>query len=173
MTSELFAPLKGHCSCKAVTYEITAPFLCVNCCHCTWCQRETGSAFVLNGLIEASNFGITSKTRPIVNNTSSASGTGQLFARCPTCFTVIYSHYDGDGTTVKFVRVGTLDDKSKNRVRPTAHIFTSTKVPWIDLEKERERGIPIFGERYKRIEVWTREANERFDALKQKIDAAK
>lgn len=97
MAAETFTPLKGHCTCRTITYEVLAPFLCTNCCHCTWCQRESGTAFVLNSIIENSNFHITSETKPVLIETPSASGDGQTTARCPNCYAALY--HDG-GTLV-------------------------------------------------------------------------
>ena len=94
-------------------------------------------------------------------------------ARCPKCYVVLYSDYDGDGTWTTFVRVGTLDDESKKTVKPDVHIFTSTKLDWVDLTSEKERGVPIMEKRYKRRQVWRKDANERYDVLEQKMDAAK
>ncbi|KAF2691799.1 hypothetical protein K458DRAFT_411509 [Lentithecium fluviatile CBS 122367] len=173
METETFVPLKGHCTCKTITYEVLAPFLCTNCCHCTWCQRETGTAFVLNSIIETSYFRITSETKPVLIDTLSASGDGQMIARCPKCYVALYSDYGDDGTWTTYVRAGTLDDEGKKRVRPDAHIFTSTKMDWVDLTGEKERGLPIFEASYKRKEAWGKEANERFNRLKEKMEAAK
>ena len=53
MTDVAFQPMAGTCSCRGVRYRMTAAPLFVHCCHCTWCQRETGSAFVLNAMVEA------------------------------------------------------------------------------------------------------------------------
>ena len=44
--------MEGHCACGEVRYRLTGKPFAVHCCHCRSCQRETGSAFVLNGLIE-------------------------------------------------------------------------------------------------------------------------
>lgn len=43
----------GGCTCRFVRYRMTARPLFVHCCHCRWCQRETGASFALNALIEA------------------------------------------------------------------------------------------------------------------------
>lgn len=173
MAAETFRPLKGYCTCKTVTYEVLASFLCVNCCHCTWCQRETGTAFVLNCIIETSNFRITSETKPVLIDTPSISGDGQMVARCPDCYVVLYSDYGGDGTWMRYVRAGTLDDESKKTVRPDIHIFTSTKMDWVDLTSEKERGVPVMEQSYKVSQVWRRDALERYAVLKQKMAAAK
>ena len=71
------------------------------------------------------------------------------------------------------VRVGTLDDEGKRIVKPDVHIFTSTKLDWVDLSGEKERGVPIMEQRYKRAQVLTKEANERYDAVSKMEDAAK
>ena len=171
MTTEAFTPLKGHCACKTITYEVLRPFLVVRCCYCTWCQRETGTAFVMNAIIESSYFRITSPTKPLHIDMPTASGDDdQRIARCPNCYVAIYSNYD-EWTT--FVKVGTLDDESRKTVRPDVHIFTSTKPDWIDLTSEKERGIPIMQERAYRKDTWTKEANERYDLLQQKMVAKK
>jgi hypothetical protein len=173
MATETFTPLKGQCTCKTITYEALAPFLCINCCHCTWCQRETGAAFALNAIVETTNFRITSKTKPIHIDTPSASGDGQMMARCPNCYVVLYGDYGEDGTWTTFVRAGTLDDESKKTVKPNVHIFTSTKMDWVDLTSEKERGIRIMEGSYRRSQVWRKDALERYDVLIQKINEAK
>jgi len=174
MATETFTPLKGYCICKTITYEVLAPFLCTNCCHCTWCQRETGTAFVLNAIIETSNFCITSQTKPVLIDTPSASGDGQTVARCPNCYVVLYGDYGGDGTWTTFVRAGTLDDQSKKTVKPDIHVFTSTKMDWVDLTSEKERGVPVIEEGdYQRSQVWRKDALEKFYLLKHKMDGAK
>src|SRR5216117_2499908 len=48
--------LKGRCACGKVRYRLLAEPMRVHCCHCTDCQRHTGSAFVLNAIIETSTF---------------------------------------------------------------------------------------------------------------------
>lgn len=173
MTSETFTPLKGHCACEAVKYEVLAPFICVQCCHCTQCQRETGAAFALNAIVETSNFRIISSNQPLRTEIVQPSGEIGMMARCPVCYTGLFRDYDGDGTIMTYVKAGTLDDESKKSIQPTGHIFTSTKLDWVDLTSERERGIPVVQEHYKRREVWSDEANARYDILLQKEAAAK
>ncbi|KAL9085903.1 MAG: hypothetical protein Q9165_007386 [Trypethelium subeluteriae] len=172
MSAKDFTPLKGYCTCRTIMYEVLAPFIFTNCCHCTWCQRETGAAFILNAIVESSNFRITSPTKPLHIDTATASGDVQTKAHCPKCHVVLYTDPYGGGTWITYVRAGTLDDESKKAARPGAHIFTSTKLDWIDLTGKKEMGIPVFEERYRRRELWSKDANERFDALVQKMDAA-
>jgi hypothetical protein len=173
MATEGFTPIKGHCTCKAITYELHALPMFTNCCHCTWCQRETGSAFAMNAIIESSNFRITSATQPKRVNVPTASRGGQMMFCCPVCSVCVCSDFGGNGEWTTFVRVGTMNDEGKERVKPDCHIFTSTKLDWVDLTKERERGLPILEGRYVRANIWPKESNERFDALMKKMNAAK
>lgn len=89
-------PAEGGCDCRAVRYRMESAPLFVHCCHCRWCQRESGSAFALNAMIEAdrvTSLGIA----PELVNTPSASGQGQVIARCPACRVAVWSHYAGAG----------------------------------------------------------------------------
>ena len=114
----------------------TARPLFVHCCHCRWCQRETGSAFVLNALIETDRVELLAGEPELVL-TPSNSGKGQRIARCPVCRIALWSHYAGGGDLFRFVRVGTLDDP--DRFPPDIHIFTSTKQPWVILPEACRR----------------------------------
>jgi hypothetical protein len=128
----------------------TAP-LYVHCCHCRWCQRETGSAFVLNALIEADRVEVL-HDEPQVVLTPSASGKGQKIARCPSCHIALWSNYSGSGDRFRFVRVGTLDDP--RRLPPDIHIFTASKQPWVVLP---QRAL-AFEEYYDRESCWPPES---------------
>jgi hypothetical protein len=121
-------PIEGGCDCGQVRYRMETAPLFVHCCHCRWCQRETGSAFALNAMIEADRV-TTLQAEPELVNTPSASGLGQQIARCPTCRIAVWSHYAGAGTLVKFVRVGTLDNP--DLLPPDIHIYTNSKQPWV------------------------------------------
>src|SRR5271163_1978109 len=101
-------PLQGACTCGAVRYQLMSAPLYVHCCHCRWCQRETGAAFALNAMIEANRVELLEGTPEMVQ-TPSNSGKGQKIIRCPTCRVALWSNYAGGGDAVRFVRVGTLD----------------------------------------------------------------
>lgn len=122
--------MEGGCACGKVRYRLTSEPIVVHCCHCTWCQRETGSAFVLNAVIEADRV-VTTGTRPERIDTPSASGRGQAIFRCPDCKVALWSHYGGAGAKADFIRVGTLDDPTA--CPPDVHIFTQHKQPWLVL----------------------------------------
>jgi hypothetical protein len=166
MTSSPFTPLEGGCDCRHVRYRMESAPLVVHCCHCRWCQRESGSAFALNAMIESdrvTNLG----AEPEIVETPSASGKGQKIARCPRCRVAVWSHYAGGGPHVAFVRVGTLDEP--DRLPPDIHIFTSTKQPWVTLDPSA-RAVPQY---YDAKEVWSAESLQRRAALKAKIAAGR
>ncbi|MDP9138099.1 MAG: GFA family protein [Pseudomonadota bacterium] len=139
--------LTGRCTCGAVRYRLTSAPLFVHCCHCRWCQRETGAAFALNAMIEAERVELSSGT-PDVVLTPSNSGRGQKISRCPTCRIALWSNYSGAGDAVRFVRVGTLDEP--DRLPPDIHIFTASKQPWITLPSD----VPAVEQYYDREKYW-------------------
>ena len=138
---------EGACTCGAIRYRMTSAPLFVHCCHCTWCQRESGSAFALNAMIESDRLELLQGKLEMVE-TPSNSGKGQRIARCPRCHVALWSHYAGAGKGVAFVRVGTLNEPY--RLPPDIHIFTSTKQPWLTLAAD----IPAMAEYYDRDEHW-------------------
>ena len=133
--------------------------LIVNCCHCRWCQRETGSAFVLNAIIEANRVTTISSSAPELVNTPSESGRGQLIARCPQCRVAVWSQYGSP--LFRFVRVGTLDDP--DRCPPDVHIFTASKQPWLVLAP----GVPVMEADYEKGDVWSKENLERLEDVRK------
>jgi hypothetical protein len=153
--------MDGGCDCRGVRYRMTSAPMIVHCCHCTWCQRETGASFALNAVIETSRVELLAG-KPELVNTPSASGKGQKILRCPTCRIAVFSHYPGAGDGFAFIRVGTMDDPSK--CPPDVHIYTSTKQPWVVLPP----GAKAFAEFYNPKEVWSPSAQERWAAVKSK-----
>lgn len=121
---------EGRCACGEVRYRLNGKPFAVHCCHCRDCQRETGSAFVINGLIETPAVEVIAG-QPETIDTPSASGKGQRIVRCPTCRVALWSHYAGMGARAAFVRVGTLADP--DACPPQVHIYTRSKQPWFDL----------------------------------------
>lgn len=153
--------LEGGCTCRFVRYRLIGKPLIVHCCHCTWCQRETGSAFAINALFPAEDV-IHLNEEPITIKTPSLSGKGQTVARCPRCSVAVWSNYSGGGPAIRFVRVGTLDEP--HELVPDVHIYTSTKVPWLTLPD----GVEVFQEFYDVARVWAKETNERrFEVLER------
>lgn len=149
----------GGCACGGVRFRILARPLFVHCCHCSWCQRETGSAFAVNALIESDRVELLRGEVELVD-TPSASGKGQKIARCPACHVAVWSHYAGAGAAISFVRVGTLD--LPHAIEPDIHIFTSTKRPWVLLPE----GSPAVEAYYDARQYWPQESQQRYLALK-------
>jgi len=133
-------PLEGGCDCRTVRYRMESAPLFVHCCHCRWCQRETGASFALD--------------------TPSSSGMGQKIARCPKCHIALWSHYAGAGPVSSFVRVGTLDEP--DRLPPDIHIFTASKQPWVLIPP----AMPAVPQYYDREQYWPRESLERRRSFK-------
>ncbi len=138
---------EGGCTCRAVRYRMHGTPLFVHCCHCRWCQRETGTAFALNAMIEADRVMLLKGEVEIVN-TPSNSGKGQKISRCRVCHIALWSNYAGAGDSLRFVRVGSLDEP--DRFPPDIHIFTSSKQPWVVLPEK----IPAVAEYYDRNVYW-------------------
>ena len=150
--------MEGGCTCGNVRYRLNGKPLIVHACHCTWCQRETGTAHAWNALYEADRV-VHLKAEPEIVDTPSASGKGQRIARCPKCKVAVWSNYPQAGPAVRFLRVGTMDDPSQ--CPPDIHIFTSTKQPWVLLTPDT----PALDEFYKLSEYWPPASLARREAL--------
>lgn len=150
-------PLAGGCDCTRTRYQLEGKPLFVHCCHCRWCQRETGASFALNALIEADRVACLAGDPEIVE-TPTASGKGQLIARCPTCRVAVWSNYSGAGQSIRFVRVGTLD--VPDHLPPDIHIFTESKQPWVLLSP----AVPAVLEYYDLEQYWPAESLARRNA---------
>jgi hypothetical protein len=147
----------GGCACGAVRYRINSAPMAVHCCHCRDCQRQTGSAFVLNALIEAARVEILSGA-PARFEMPTDSGQPHGIYRCPTCGTAVWSEYGGR-SSLRFMRVGTLDDPQA--LAPTVHIYTRSKQPWVTLPAN----VPAFSAYYDSKQVWPAESLARRQAL--------
>ena len=149
-------PREGGCSCGAVRYRLTSEPLFTHCCHCLNCQRQTGSAFVINLLIEADRVElIAGVPRPV--DVPRDNGSTQRIFRCPTCHVAVFSEYGRP--EVRFVRGGTLDDPSA--ITPDVHIYTRSKLPWIALPDTA----PAFEEYYDSKALWPAASRKRLDTL--------
>ena len=148
---------EGGCACGAVRYRLSSKPMFVNCCHCRDCQRQTGSAFVINAVIESAHIEILSgEAEPVGVPTNS--GRPHDIYRCPRCKTAVWSDY-GRRPALRFVRVGTLDEPSA--LSPDAHIFTRSKLPWVGLPRD----VPAFEVYYDMKTLWPAESLERRRAI--------
>jgi hypothetical protein len=149
--------LEGGCACGAVRYRMTDAPMFVHCCHCTSCQTETGTAFVLNAIIESPRVE-TLRGQPEPIMTPSESGRGQQIWRCPTCKVAVWSNYGGAVDKIRFVRVGTLDQPAN--CPPDIHIYTRSKLPWVIIP-DTMRAVEVY---YDSKEVWPPESYQRRQA---------
>ncbi len=150
---------EGGCSCGSVRYRLTSDPLFVHCCHCLNCQQQTGSAFVINLLIEADRLELLSGELHEVK-VPRDEGASQRIFRCTTCQIAIYSEYSR--RPVIFVRAGTLDDPAS--VAPDVHIFTRSKLPWVTLPDS----VPAYRVYYNQKRLWPAPSLERLEtALRQ------
>ena len=150
------APAQGGCSCGAVRYRLLSEPLFTHCCHCLNCQRQTGSAFVINLLIETDRVELVDGAPQPVDVPRDDGSTQRIF-RCPTCQVAVYSQYGRP--EVRFVRAGTLDDPSQ--VAPDVHIFTRSKLSWVALPES----VPAFDVYYDTKALWPRASLERLSAV--------
>lgn len=156
----------GACSCGRVKYQLTSAPMFVHCCHCNDCQRQTGSAFVLNALIESDRVLILQgETRSFPQPTDS--GRPHVIHRCPDCGTALWSNYGGR-EELRFVRVGTLNDP--RALPPDVHIYTRSKQPWFKLPTDcvgATTGAPaqVFEAYYDSAKLWPQESLARRRAL--------
>jgi hypothetical protein len=147
---------EGRCSCGAVRYRLASEPLFTHCCHCLNCQRQTGSAFVINLLIETDRVELL-EGDPEPVDVPRDDGSSQRVFRCPTCQVAVFSEYGHPG--FRFVRGGTLDDPAG--VSPDVHIFTRSKLPWVTLPES----VPAFDVYYDSKELWPAESLERRNAV--------
>ena len=146
----------GGCSCGAVRYRLNSRPMFTNCCHCLDCQKQTGGAFAINAMIETSRIEMLAG-EPVVIEMPSPSGRGHEVHRCPKCEVALWSNY-GRRTWMRFVRVATLDEP--HAIRPDAHIFTRSRVPWVRLPED----IPAFEIYYDTPKQWSPESLARREA---------
>ncbi len=151
------ATFEGGCACGSTRYRMASEPLFVHCCHCLRCQRETGSAFVLNALIESDRLEMLA-VAPAPVAVPTDSGKSHRIFRCEACGTAIASEYGGV-EKLRFVRVGTLD--APHALKPDVHIYTRSKVPWVALPE----GVPAFEAYYDSRKLWPEESLRRRAAV--------
>ena len=149
--------MEGRCTCGKARYRMTSEPLFVNCCHCRDCQRQTGTAFVINALIETDRITLL-KGKPEPVSMPTESGRPHDIYRCAHCRTALWSDY-GRRPSLRFVRVGTLDDPGAPK--PDANIFTRSKLPWVVLSPD----IPAFDIFYDMQKQWPAESLARRRAI--------
>ena len=156
-------PSEGGCACGTVRYRLASEPLFVHCCHCLNCQQQTGSAFVINLLIEADRVELLAgEPQPV--DVPRDDGSMQRIFRCPTCQVAVFSQYTHP--EVRFVRAGTLDEPRS--VVPDVHIFTRSKVGWVTLPDSA----PAFDVFYDMKALWPAASLERVEAMRAEQSGA-
>jgi hypothetical protein len=152
---EVGMELEGGCACGAARYRLTAPPLIVHACHCRDCQKQTGSAFVLNAWIER-QFVAADHTVLLSFRLTAGSGQPHDVFYCGSCGTRLWSKYHAAPGDTLLVRVGTLD--RPDLAPPDIHIFTRSKLPWLELPQ----GAPAFDAFYDIAKQWPPASIERW-----------
>ena len=165
-SSQASLPVEGGCVCQHIRYKLLTAPLITQCCHCTWCQRETGTAFALNAMIEADRVVSLTDNKPFLVSNPTHSGQGQTVARCPKCYVAVWSDY-GSGDLARWVKVGTLDHP--DLCPPDVQIYTEHIQSWVKLPLNAA-GIPVFEQNYRKEDVWSKESIKRLEALGQSME---
>ncbi len=149
--------MEGGCTCGAVRYRLRSSPMFVHCCHCRDCQRQTGSGFVINALIETDRIALLSgEPEPVAVPTDS--GRPHRIYSCPGCRIALWSEYGGR-SALRFVRVGTLYDPAA--LAPDVHIYVRSKLPWVSLPET----VPAFEAYYDARQLWPAASLERRRAI--------
>jgi hypothetical protein len=127
VTGALPLPLTGGCQCGACRYEITMAPLTAYVCHCTECQRQSGSAFGMSMPVPRTGFFVR-QGEPRTWRRTAASGRTVDCAFCPDCGSRLF-HLPTRNDAVVNVKPGTLDEP--DRVRPVGHLWTASAQPWV------------------------------------------
>ncbi len=156
----------GSCFCGAVRYRLTSAPMFVHCCHCRDCQKQAGSAFAINAIIERDRIALLSGA-PVPHEMRTDSGRPHDIYRCPACLSALWSDY-GRRKVMAFVRVATLDEPSA--LPPDVHIFTRSKIGWVDLSAPAPgattgRPAGVFEVYYDMKTEWPAESLARREAL--------
>lgn len=124
--------LTGSCLCGGVKIRVSDQFQFIGYCHCSECQKWSGSAFATGGLVSSEDLEITSG-KELISRYHKSEQTDLCF--CGTCGASLFSEKIQLGKYV--VRLGILDDTPTQR--PNVHIFTASKAPWHEITDQLEK----------------------------------
>ena len=125
---------EGGCLCGRVRYTVTGPPVTVAICHCTHCQKQSGSVFSVNGVFADAAYRQTGETAVFADRGDSGQPVNRHF--CAACGSPIVSIVGAmPGLTI--VKAGTLDDPS--RWTPTAEVYCDHAAGWLPTESGRAR----------------------------------
>jgi hypothetical protein len=124
--------LTGGCVCGAVRYTWTPSIKFKSyACHCTDCQKRSGSSFSLQQLALEADFAVEGDM--IEGGFTQPSGARALLFACPKCHSRIYGAND-TRPGVLIIRAGTFDHNKS--ISPDVHVWVRSKQPWIALPPE-------------------------------------
>ena len=130
--------LEGGCGCGAIRFEVTAPFVSASYCHCTRCQRRTGTAASANARAEPGSVRIVQGAEEL-RVWAPEGGFEKLF--CGRCGSALFSRPPG-GEDVAGVRLGALDDDPG--IRPQWRQYVAYAASWEEIPDD---GLPRYDER--------------------------
>ncbi|HEY3759858.1 MAG TPA: GFA family protein [Solirubrobacteraceae bacterium] len=129
------SPLQGGCLCGAVRYEISAPAVSASYCHCTHCQRRTGTGSSANLRVPRAGFRLLSGSEQL-RAYQPPTGIPKLF--CSECGSALFSGDPFHDEHVR-IRLGTLD--ADPGIRPQYRQFVDSAAPW---ESIPDDGLPRY-----------------------------
>ena len=130
-------PLTGHCLCGEVRFEITKPLIVAGYCHCTRCQRRTGTASAVSGRIAPGSLRVITGDK-FVTAWRPPEGFAKVF--CSNCGGALWAQSQADPEIIA-VRLGTLD--ADPGIRPSYRQYVAYAAPW---EPIPDDGLPRFPE---------------------------
>jgi len=130
-------PLTGGCGCGAVRFEVREPFVSASYCHCTRCQRRTGTAASVNGRTAPGSFHLVAGEEH-VRGWAPDGGFEKIF--CEVCGSALFSRSPDDPPTIG-VRLGALDGDPG--IRPQWHQFVDYAASWEEIPDD---GLPRYPE---------------------------
>jgi hypothetical protein len=130
----------GGCLCGAIRYSVSSAITALRVCHCTHCQKNTGTGASVNAVLAASDFKITQGT-PKRFTTTADSGRRLWRHFCGDCGSPLYAYREVSPERI-VLKAGTLDDNAAMKI--TTHIWTKSARPWshIDPACEQVEGNP-------------------------------
>ncbi len=132
-------PLTGGCLCGAVRYEVTEPLVSASYCHCTRCQRRTGTAASAQARVAPGSLRILRGAELVAEWVPEDDGWPKCF--CSVCGGALWSRSRSEDG-VYSVRLGTFD--ADPGIRPEYHQYVAYAAPWEDLPDD---GVPRYDER--------------------------
>ena len=121
--------ITGRCHCGHVTYEAEIDPTEIGICHCTDCQRLTGSPFRVSAIAPRANLTMTGHP-PKVYRKVAENGRGRLQYFCPQCGSPLFTNGEGEDAEIWGIRWGSIDQRES--LKPVRQGWCRSAVPWLD-----------------------------------------